>query len=270
MPAGQNCAGCALVEHHLIFEMGDIMRRTSLLFAAATIIGSTQLSYGADMPVKAPVSQAPPVVVYNWTGCYVGGHAGYGWGRSESTATTANSNFPVGFVFDPTDLRGAIAGGQAGCNYQMDHLVFGVEGDFSWSDIKGDETSISPLITGNSTTSSTKLTWLADITGRAGYAWNNWLLYAKGGAAWTHVDGSSVTGPVVVNTTAGSETRSGWIIGGGVEWGFASHWSAKIEYDYFDFGTADIIRVTASNGFQNHRDSKLTVNVAEIALNFHF
>jgi len=243
----------------------------SLFVAIACAVICTPAAFAADMPTKAPAPAPAYVPPYNWTGCYVGGHAGYGWGRSESTATTTNANFPTGFVFDPTDLRGAIAGGHAGCNYQMDHLVFGVEGDFSWSDIKGDETNFSPagFIPGNSTTSSTKLTWLADITGRAGYAWNNWLLYAKGGAAWTHVDGSSVTGPVA-NTTAGSETRSGWIIGGGVEWGFAPHWSAKIEYDYFDLGTADIIRVTASNGFQNHRDSKLTVNVAEIGLNYHF
>ena len=136
--------------------------------------------------------------------------------------------------------------------------------------MKGDETSASALIIGNSTTSSTKLTWLADIAGRFGYAWNEWLLYAKGGAAWTHVEASSVTGPVVLATTAGSETRSGWIVGGGVEWGFAPHWSVKFEYNYFDFGTADVIRVTAASGFQNHRASKLTVNVAEAALNYHF
>lgn len=248
---------------------GGFMRR-SLFVAIACAVICTPAAFAADMPTKAPApAYLPP---YNWTGCYVGGHVGYGWGRSESTATTANANFPIGFVFDPTDLGGAIAGGQAGCNYQMDHWVFGVEGDLSWSDIKGDETSVSPLIIGNSTTTHTKLTWLADITGRVGYAWNQWLLYAKGGAAWTHVEANSLTGPVAPapGTTAGSETRLGWIVGGGVEWGFAPHWSAKVEYNYFDFGTADVIRVTAATGLQNHRDSRLTVNVAEIGLSYHF
>ncbi len=53
-----------------------------------------------------------------------------------------------------------------------------------------------------------KVTWLADITGRLDYAWNNWLLYAKGGAAWAHTEAdSTTTGIRVTGTSSGSETR---------------------------------------------------------------
>ena len=243
------------------------MRRTFLLFAAVCVVGSTQHSYGADLPVKAPVYKASPVSVYNWTGFYVGADVGYGWGTSQSTATSANANFPVGFVFAPNDLTGAVAGGHAGYNYQMDHVVLGIEGDFDWTDMKGSAVDPSPLRAATTTTNS-KLTWLADITGRAGYAWDNWLLYVKGGAAWTHVDGGSVT-VGFPSTTSGSETRSGWLIGGGLEWGFAQHWSAKVEYNYMDFGTTGVTRVS-NTGVVNTRDSSLTVNVVKVAASYHF
>jgi outer membrane immunogenic protein len=35
-----------------------------------------------------------------------------------------------------------------------------------------------------------------------------------------------------------SDTRAGWTAGGGVEWMFAPNWSAKVEYLYYDLGSA--------------------------------
>jgi outer membrane immunogenic protein len=246
------------------------MRHTPTLFAAAFLAASTQLSFGADLPVKAPVYKAPPITVYNWTGFYVGADVGYGWGTSSSVATTANVNFPVGFVFSPVDLTGAVAGGHAGYNYQIGHFVVGIEGDFDWTNMKGDASDVSPFFPriATTTTTSTKLTWLADITGRVGYAWDNWLLYAKGGGAWAHEEGSSITTPTGT-TTSGSENRSGWLIGGGAEWGFMQHWSAKVEYNYMDFGTADVIRLS-NTGVENHRDNTLKVNVVKVGVSYRF
>jgi outer membrane immunogenic protein len=70
----------------------------------------------------------------------------------------------------------------------------------------------------------------------AGSAWDRWLLYAKGGAAWAG-DKYSAFIPVFNEQLEASETRTGWIVGGGIEWAFWSNWSAKAEYDYYDFGT---------------------------------
>jgi hypothetical protein len=95
-------------------------------------------------------------------------------------------------VFDRANMTGGLGGGQLGFNYQVANWVFGIEGDYSWADIKGDESSVSPLITTH-TISNSKLTWLATATGRVGYAWNNWLPYVKGGAAWTHNDANTST-----------------------------------------------------------------------------
>ena len=247
------------------------MRRTSLLVAAACMAGSAQLAYGADLPVKAPVYKASPVTVYNWTGFYVGGDVGYGWGTIQNTATTASGAYPVGFVFAPEDLTGVVAGGHAGYNYQMDHVVVGIEGDFDWTDMKGSASDVSPVLLRIPTTTETtgKVTWLADITGRVGYAWDSWLLYAKGGAAWAHTEASSVTTGQISSTSSGSETRSGWLIGGGLEWGFMPHWSAKAEYNFMDFGTKDVVRVS-DTGTINHRDSTMRVNVVKAGISYHF
>jgi outer membrane immunogenic protein len=241
--------------------------RRSLVLAATCAIVSVQVASAADMPTKAPAYAPVAPMVYSWTGFYVGADVGYGWGTSDSTATTGNVNFPVGFVFTPNDLTGAVAGGHAGYNYQIGQIVVGIEGDFDWTNLKGSASDFS-ILSGNTTTTTSKLTWLADITGRVGYAWDNWLLYAKGGGAWTHGEGSSIT-TGTGTTTSGSEDRSGWLIGGGVEWGFMQHWSAKAEYNYMDFGTTNVTRVS-NTGVVNQRDNTLKVNVVKIGVSYHF
>src|SRR5664280_443987 len=222
---------------------GKVMRR-SLVLAATCAILSVQVASAADMPTKAPAYKAVEPIAYNWTGLYVGGHAGYGWGSNQSTATSATTSFPVGFVFDRANMTGGLGGGQLGFNYQVANWVFGIEGDYSWADIKGDESSVSPLITTH-TISNSKLTWLATATGRVGYAWNNWLPYVKGGAAWTHNDANTST----------------------------INWSARLEYDFLDFGTASVGRTFTSGsliGTTATRDNELHVHVIKAALNYRF
>ena len=75
---------------------------------------------------------------------------------------------------------------------------------------------------------------MASATARLGYTWDpRWLVYAKGGAAWAHDKYDVAT---YLGTWAASETRSGWTVGGGLEWAFADNWSAKLEYQFYDFG----------------------------------
>jgi outer membrane immunogenic protein len=226
-----------------------------------------QIASAADLPMKAP---AVVPMTSTWTGFYAGAHFGYGWGTEDSTATTTNSNFNSGFVFPTDDPTGVLGGFQGGYNYQFGQWVVGIEGDYSFSGVSGDITTPSQKIAGNLTASNSQITWLADITGRVGYAWSNWLLYAKGGAVWTHVEANSNTTGPSPSTTSGNETRSGWLIGGGVEWAVMEHVSLKLEYNYMDFGTADVVRITAGSGFQNHRDESLTANVVKIGANYRF
>lgn len=127
-----------------------------------------------------------------------------------------------------------------------------------------------------STLSNSKLTWLATATGRVGYAWNNWLPYVKGGAAWAHNESNSTTSTaagVVTATSVGSETRSGWTIGAGVEYGFWNNWSARLEYDYLDFGTAGVSRLFTSGavtGTSATRHNESHAHLIKAALNYRF
>ena len=213
--------------------------RRSILLAAACAIVSVQAAYAADMPTKAPAYA--PIAMYNWTGFYVGGQVGGGWFSSQTTDVDATTSFPAGFVQGTIDGNGLLGGGYAGFNYQINQFVIGIDGDYSWADLKGSGSDISPINLGT-TTHDEEVKWIATVTGRVGYAVNNWMFFGKGGWAWAGFDGNSSTMNVAgVNTSnaTSSETRDGWTLGTGVEWGFLPHWSAKLEYDYVKFNTSN-------------------------------
>jgi outer membrane immunogenic protein len=222
---------------------GIIMRRTSVLFAAACIVGSTQISYGADLPVKAPAYA--PVAMYNWTGFYVGGQVGGAWASSTQTAVDPTGAFLAGTVLNPTTPSGVLGGIYGGYNYQINQMLVGIDADYSWVGLSGGsatDLSNTGIAGGRTTTGSANVKWLATVTGRVGYVINNnWLLFGKGGWAWSSWTGSSTTinstTLALASTGSSSTNRNGWTLGTGVEWGFAAHWSAKLEYDYVHFNT---------------------------------
>jgi outer membrane immunogenic protein len=218
-----------------------IMRRFHCAtLATVAAIGFASVASAADMPTKAP-AYAPPVA-FSWTGFYVGGQVGGGWASSTTTDVDATASYPAGFVDSAINYSGVLGGLYGGFNYQINQFVIGIDGDYSWADLTGSGSDTSP-INGGHTNYSDKIKWVATLTGRLGYAMNyNWMIFVKGGGAWADFSGSSATFSAAgVNTSNGtaSETRTGWTIGGGTEWGFAPHWSAKLEYDYVDFSTAN-------------------------------
>lgn len=220
--------------------------RRSILLAAACAIVSVQAAYAADMPTKAPAYA--PIAMYNWTGFYIGGQVGGGWFSSQTTHIDPTGSFPAGWVDSTIDGSGFLGGGYAGYNYQINQFVIGIDGDYSWADLKGSGSDISPNNFGT-TTHDENVKWIATVTGRLGYAVNNWLLFGKGGWAWAGFDGNSSTFNLAgINTSNGtsSETRDGWTLGGGVEWGFLPKWSAKLEYDYVKFNTSNF-NATSTN-----------------------
>ena len=84
-----------------------------------------------------------------------------------------------------------------------------------------------------------KISDSASVTGRLGFTWDRVMLYAKGGAAWAG-DKYSADLPAFDEHIATTVTRPGWTVGGGVEWAFWDNWSAKVEYDFYDFSTRNL------------------------------
>jgi outer membrane immunogenic protein len=205
--------------------------------AALMAIASANAADLGPRPVyKAPQPAMVPVLLFSWTGCYIGGNIGWGWGREtvsipdlgQTTGQSALAGVPLGPVTGNTS--GVLGGGQVGCNYQFaPNWVIGIEGDGEAANIKGDVTETvsltNPAVTG---TAHAQTDWIASVTGRLGWTWDRVLVYAKGGAAWAG-DKYSADLPAFNEHIETSVARPGWTVGGGVEWAFWDNWSAKVE-----------------------------------------
>jgi outer membrane immunogenic protein len=206
------------------------------LTSAIALISAPAVAADLRPIAKAPV--VAPVPYYNWSGFYIGGHVGGGWGEEVSTIATAPGILLPGTQII-TSESGFLGGAQAGVNFQMGAFVLGGEFDWSWSNVGGTANTAS-LIPGVTVRSTGDVNWFATATGRLGFAANNMLIYAKAGGAWMDVrytaaalaGGAIIIGPAVID-----DTRTGWTVGGGLEVGLTPNWSAKIEYGYLDFGS---------------------------------
>jgi outer membrane immunogenic protein len=193
----------------------------------------------ADLPVPAAPAYTPPAyrpVIYDWTGIYGGLHLGAGVLEDQVTTTTTTILQPSGTATKLSPFS-VVSGAQAGVNFQIQQVVLGAEGTFTWSNISGTHVtpSLLPTISENSTS---RPRWYATATGKIGYAANDFLFYAKGGAAWMNVhyiQDVAVGGGQSSQTII--DTRSGFTVGGGVEYGITENLSGRIEYDFLDFGT---------------------------------
>jgi outer membrane immunogenic protein len=207
---------------------------TRLLLGTIAAIGLMSMSaaQAADMPLKAPPRVAAPAP-FSWSGFYIGAHVGGAWGTVESEIPFDNGGvFPV----SSHTINGFVAGGQVGWNWQVNPwLVFGVEGQFSWTDLKGS----TPCIVVFKCT--TEVNWVGTLAGRVGYTFDRTMLYVKAGVAWADSDYLIDLSlfPGVFSATA-SETRTGLMLGAGVEYAFLPNWSAKLEYNYMDFDTDNL------------------------------
>ncbi len=239
--------------------------------AALVAVGSASAADVLKPVYKAP----PPAQVLNWTGVYVGGHIGWGGVKEDYTLQTFGpgaSSIPIGSV-NGIDRDAFLGGAQIGYNWQTGHWVLGVEGDWSWT--KNDGQTAVAGTGGTTTTTSADTNWYATATGRVGYAWDSWLVYAKGGAAWMNADYSSsttITGVGSGNSNNNSSTRSGWTVGAGVEQAFAGNWSWKLEYDYMDFGTKNYNFTTTVAGVTNTATNAFDtqVHVVKLGINYRF
>jgi outer membrane immunogenic protein len=195
-----------------------------LLVAAVSLSALAVPAIAADMPVKAPVYKAPVALASDWSGFYVGGHAGYMWGGS-----TVWDNGELFEKDAPTN--GFVGGVLAGVNWQTGAWVLGLEGDFGWSNAHG--TGIVLLEPSN----HYDFNWTSHVRGRVGYATSNVLWFVAGGVALADFDytqgfsGITITGTVF----------TGWTLGGGADFAIYPGWIARVEYLHDDFGDKNFL-----------------------------
>jgi outer membrane immunogenic protein len=183
-------------------------------FLGASLIA---LSAAAGPALAADISQdsytPPPDVTYNpepafsWTGLYLGGLAGYGWGNVD----TDTGDF---------DADGFLGGVYTGYNYQFpSNVVIGIEGDVTYHDQEGSGGGV-----------SANTDWNGTLRPRLGYAFDRFMPYITGGLAVGNVEASDAT-------SSDSGTAVGWTAGAGVETAITDNVTARVEYRYTDLGS---------------------------------
>ena len=241
------------------------MRKIILAGFTALMIGGP--AFAADLtPRPAPMYAPPPPT---WTGFYVGLNAGGGIGTATSDFSAAGTTF----ASVDNSLTGAVAGGQAGYNWQSGPLVYGVETDIQWSNAKG--TLSAPCVPGLcgvalTATYTQEVSWFGTVRGRLGYAQDGWLLYGTAGYAYGQLqtNANASAGPASASFSA-TDFIDGWTAGGGIEVLLAPRWSVKGEYLYTDLGRAN--HNFAIPGIPTITDSAhVTLNSVRAGVNFRF
>jgi outer membrane immunogenic protein len=218
------------------------MKKTLIAATAVALALSAASAFAADLPSRkeAPVYVPPPPII-SWTGLYAGLNIGGGW--SANTDYWGNS------------YSGVVGGGQLGYNYQMNSFLIGLETDFQGTSIRTNNNNGSGF--GNYYGGGASLPWFGTVRGRVGYLFTQTLLlYGTGGFAYGDV-----------NNPFWSNTRTGWTVGGGVEWLFLPNWSAKLEYLYTDLSSSG---VSGWNGYNYGYHVHPEFNTVRVGVNYHF
>ena len=206
------------------------MKKVLLSAVGFVALVLTAPASAADLAAR-PYTKAPPMIaaIYDWSGFYVGANGG--WGSSRNCWNDAVDGATGVFVGSEGchDATGGVAGGQIGYRWQSAGWVFGVEAQGNWADLRGSN----PSQAFANQTNRSKIDAFGLFTGQVGYAWNNALLYVKGGAAITDSRFTTLeTATGIVTSSTGDQTRWGGTVGVGLEYGFAPNWSAAVEYDH--------------------------------------
>jgi outer membrane immunogenic protein len=251
------------------------MRRIALAVAATTAFFAATLGAGIQSASAASAT-------YNWTGYYIGGNGGYGWGSRTATFTPNDSVGICSGSFGSTcpsstslDTKGGLGGLQAGYNLQLNQSwLAGIEADFDWSRIRGTGTSnflINPTVNppgSSSILAEQNVKWFGTVRARLGWLPKyNMLVYATGGFAYGRIDENVTLNAFPNSNLAGggfgfqcsatgtncflgsrSRTATGWTAGGGLEYAPWNNISVKAEYLYVNLGSGDTVNAVAQNG----------------------
>jgi outer membrane immunogenic protein len=208
------------------------MKKFLLGLVGLAALSAAAPASAADLAAR-PYTKAPPMVaaIYDWSGFYIGGNGGWGSARDHRFRTD------LGLDLGSYRADGAVAGGQVGYRWQTGTWVFGLEAQGDWADLRGSTQNLAnPLNQVGSRVDAFGL-----FTGQIGYAWNNVLLYARGGAAVVDQRFDFIANANgLVSATRDYDTRWGATVGAGIEVGFAPNWSIAFQYDHIFLERHDV------------------------------
>ncbi len=222
----------------------------------------------------------PPPPVFDWAGLYIGASLGAGFPLQGGERLQAVSGFdsPAFDLFPGSRARPGVAvGAQAGFNWQSGSLVWGFETDFGLLDGRRPPIgafAASPAYQAPpvfSLEAWPSANFYASIRGRAGVAYDRWLLYLTGGVASGGSRGPATLSVAGSDFSAGKSqsSRMKYAVGAGLEYAFAENWSARAEYLFlsqslntqiFDGGDGGAFVSRVDN--ENH--------ILRFGLNYHF
>jgi outer membrane immunogenic protein len=240
------------------------MKRILLTTVSLGVLGLLSPALGADLPTysKAPSIAAP---VYDWSGFYVGGFGGGGFGN-HNVNNALGPNTPFADYTANYSSTGGVAGGEAGYNWQSGSIVVGLEGDLFWSGIKGNDAAA--VAAGNFAITSVdqdNLRWGGSVRVRGGYTVDRWMLFFTGGYAFGDI--------VHTNTAAGvlpdqfTVHANGLTAGGGIAYALTNNVIGKFEYRYTNFNGYN--HPLPTNGVLPYT-TETTYSVVTVGLDFKF
>jgi outer membrane immunogenic protein len=230
------------------------MKKILLGSVALMALGSAS-AFAADLPARTHVKAPPrvPAPIYSWTGYYIGGHLG--------GAFPSDANFSGQTTGNNQDGR-FLGGVQVGYDWQFaPNWVIGVEGQYSW--LSGSVNAAFP--TGIVYTNNQR--GIGSVTGRLGYTWGPALLYVKGGYAVSDNNERVTTFGAPTAFAIEGNHRDGYTVGAGLEYMFARNWSAKVEYQYYNFGDAKFVVPAQLGSVGRFTTDDHTVKAG---INYHF
>ncbi|HLX16277.1 MAG TPA: outer membrane beta-barrel protein [Bradyrhizobium sp.] len=241
------------------------MKKLFFATAAAVALGAAAPAVAADLPARAPVySKAPAIVTpaYDWSGFYVGINGGGGFSHK------CWDDIDTGIAVSEGchDASGGTFGGQIGYRWQSAAWVFGLEAQGNWADFRGD--NISTIFT--TSENQSRINALGLFTGQVGYAWNNALVYVKGGAAVADDRFRVFDVPTGLLTDSASDTRWGAVVGVGFEYGITQNLSLGFEYDHMFMGTRDVAFFDFTGAFDFNERIHQDVDMFTARLNYKF
>ncbi|WID98791.1 porin family protein [Bosea vestrisii] len=216
--------------------MKTLLRAT---VAAITLLGAGA-ALAADFSKKGLLPPAPELpTFYNWSGVYLGGQVGYSWGSDRASEFATAGRAPLGRSFDysPSSF---IGGARVGFNYQLGSIVVGVEGDIEGVNAHEGKGDLGGTV-------RVRQDWQGSVRARLGYSLDRIMVYATGGVAFTKLEYAYVS-PLAGLTETINSSRTGWTVGGGVDYAVTDNIILGVDYRYSDYGRFDHVGLSAYLG----------------------